>query len=704
MNSPQLISTADGLGQRLRFHPEAIRNRHSANFRNGDDIQLHIGVRNESGILSIVVNDQLAGKWGKAVKLNGVSPDETAEILIWFGERRATVIMGDQEFLFREPGTLPERLSRHVTRSIEALDLVKGEPAPLPLLRPNLKRYVNALDPDAADGFVDFAYADSEAGISVLGGWLRVEDARVRWTGPLTVQIAVGITRDLVLATNLCWFDRPDLKGEGVGFLMVVEHDIGTIFLSEIHGLEVGDGRQPNATMPARIPRRSGNAILMIMDIVSRGYGADIGRVKRLVSGLYSQRETLPDIGIEIDLEHVIGIRGTGVVLIGRISRPDAIANLYVQSRTGMSEPLRNHWLERDKVAGSFMAFAPMPLSQGAETWIKVKKNDGSVGFKPIEPAYEDKRVAMQQILDAAPIYHQKIDHDFDNVMGVPLVALNSQRLERRLTADVSAFGEVVQEPRCSIIVPLYGRLDFLTYQMALFSADGREIDEIVYVLDQPERREELLALARSAHVRFGRPFRIAFPSDGRGFGPASNLGLAHARGHYVCFLNSDAFPEAPDWLDRMIASLDAADDIGIVGARLLFADGSIQHDGMELTPNDSAGGWLFPRHPDKGLRPTPPAPVAREVEAVTGACIVLTRDLINDLGGFDPAYPIGDFEDADLCARIRARGLKCVIDDQATLYHLERQSQGDHVEAWRANLTLLNAWIYQRRWVNPLL
>jgi GT2 family glycosyltransferase len=78
-----------------------------------------------------------------------------------------------------------------------------------------------------------------------------------------------------------------------------------------------------------------------------------------------------------------------------------------------------------------------------------------------------------------------------------------------------------------------------------------------------------------------------------------------------------------------------------------------------------------------------------------------MRRSLAEELGGFDPIYAIGDFEDADLCARIKARALRCVMNDNAILYHFERQSQGQASDAWRTNLTLLNAWHYQRRW-NP--
>jgi GT2 family glycosyltransferase len=699
MSAPQPVSTDTGHGQRLRFRPDAIRNRHSANFRNGDDIQLHIGVRAEADTYSILVNDQIAGVWGKAMRLDAVSPDMIVEVTIWFQDRQAMLTMGETTRAFREPGTLAAELTRHTTKAIDATDLIAGDPAPPVLLRPALREHLDALDPALADGFVDFAHADDEAKLLVIAGWLRDRDSAGRWAGPIAMQISAG-TSDLVVTGSCCWLDRADLEGAGIGFLLAADH--AGLPSGELRGAEMGDGMGASASLLGRLPRRSGDPIHTMFDLVSRATEGDVAGVRKAVGRAYNQSDTLVEIGVALDLAGTIAIPGGGIVLIGRLRSGDPIDDIRLQSRSGIQVSVRDHWLDCDKATGAFIAYVRTILPHGAETWLQVRTGDGAVGFRPIEPVYGEKWAAMRQILDAVPRHYSAIDAAFDDVLGPPLRALNALRIEGEVNSDEIAFGEIVRDPRCSIIVPLYGRLDFLTYQMALFSADARAIDEIVYVLDQPERRDELLALARSAHVRFGRSFRIVFPSEGRGFGPASNLGLAHARGHYVCFLNSDAFPEASDWLDRMIASLDVAEDIGIVGARLLFADGSIQHDGMELTPNDSAGGWLFPRHPDKGLRPSPLAPVAREVEAVTGACMVLTRDLANDLGGFDPVYPIGDFEDADLCAKIRARGLKCVIDDQATLYHLERQSQGDHVEVWRANLTLLNAWIYQRRWVNP--
>jgi GT2 family glycosyltransferase len=87
----------------------------------------------------------------------------------------------------------------------------------------------------------------------------------------------------------------------------------------------------------------------------------------------------------------------------------------------------------------------------------------------------------------------------------------------------------------------------------------------------------------------------------------------------------------------------------------------------------------------------------------ITGACMVMRRSLALDLGGFDESFIIGDFEDADLCLKVRARGLSCAIASDVQLYHLERKSQAAPNQNWRMNLTLYNGWVHQRRWFGPV-
>jgi GT2 family glycosyltransferase len=71
--------------------------------------------------------------------------------------------------------------------------------------------------------------------------------------------------------------------------------------------------------------------------------------------------------------------------------------------------------------------------------------------------------------------------------------------------------------------------------------------------------------------------------------------------------------------------------------------------------------------------------------------------------GAFDEAFVIGDFEDTDLCFRLRKRGLGAAVDFDISMHHLERKSQASSQSLWRTNLTLYNAWVHQRRWAQTI-
>ena len=238
-----------------------------------------------------------------------------------------------------------------------------------------------------------------------------------------------------------------------------------------------------------------------------------------------------------------------------------------------------------------------------------------------------------------------------------------------------------------------------MEYQLALFSAHPASAAiEFIYVLDEPARRQEAQFLFASVHERYGLPFRAVFLTANLGFAPATNIGLSMAGGEFVVLMNSDVFPGPPDWLDRLTAHLDADPSIGVIGPTLLFEDGSVQHQGMAFQAVAEFGGLHFGIHTGKGLRPAEPAGLLMP-PCITGACMVLRRSLAIRLGGLDERYVIGDFEDSDLCLRLADRGLRCAVDPQVALIHLERRSQASSALGWRMGVTVYNAWQHDRRW-----
>ena len=373
-----------------------------------------------------------------------------------------------------------------------------------------------------------------------------------------------------------------------------------------------------------------------------------------------------------------------------RIDRPDVLAAMGKQ-----------HGF--DDARCGFIVFAPCAVDGAGAPYLEVETSRGEVAYQPVPAPRLDGMAATKRLLEGFDVRFLDVPRAYDRVIGPAVELLTKSRLRIGPAVAAMEFGEPPVGPEFSIIIPLYGRIDFVEYQMALFSAhEPNSGYEFIYLLDDPPRRREAQYLFASVYERFRIPFRALLLDRNVGFAPANNIGLRHARGRHVCFLNSDAFPGTPDWLERLAARLAAHPDLGAVGPLLLYEDGSIQHQGMSFRRLNEFGGWHFGHHPGKGLRPSA-ARGMRHCVSITGACMLLERSLAERMGGFDESYAIGDFEDSDLCLRLYRMGLGCAVDLDVHLYHLERKSQGSSARNWRMNLTLYNAWLHERRWARAI-
>ncbi|GGW92522.1 glycosyltransferase family 2 protein [Alteromonas halophila] len=275
-------------------------------------------------------------------------------------------------------------------------------------------------------------------------------------------------------------------------------------------------------------------------------------------------------------------------------------------------------------------------------------------------------------------------------------------------TASVTRidFGQAPECPRASMIIPLYGRYDFLRYQLSYFGRRPQYQDiEILYVIDDPKIAGNALKLAREMEYVSQQPFSLLQLSHNVGFGKANNIGAEHATADTLLLVNSDILPKSDDWLDKMLESV-SREDTGIVGARLLFEDDTLQHDGMAPMTITEYPGLLFNDHPRKGwMKSLSPFPAEEaECELLTAACWAVKKTDFNAVGGFDSAYVLGDFEDSDLCLKLLEQGKKNVIRRDAELYHLERQSQNlVSPGRWKHNITILNAVLFNERWKDTL-
>jgi GT2 family glycosyltransferase len=134
-----------------------------------------------------------------------------------------------------------------------------------------------------------------------------------------------------------------------------------------------------------------------------------------------------------------------------------------------------------------------------------------------------------------------------------------------------------------------------------------------------------------------------------------------------VLFLNDDVVPLAQNWLEYVLAHLQRP-EVGVVGARLLYRSGAIQHAGIVVGMMDGAG------HPGRGVFQSDLwrwLGQTRNVSAVTGACMGLRKAVFAELGGFNTDLPV-NYNDVDLCLRARSAGYEIIYEPRALLRHDE--------------------------------
>jgi GT2 family glycosyltransferase len=151
-----------------------------------------------------------------------------------------------------------------------------------------------------------------------------------------------------------------------------------------------------------------------------------------------------------------------------------------------------------------------------------------------------------------------------------------------------------------------------------------------------------------------------------------------------MVFVNNNTLP-TPGWLEKMLALAGKEPRVGIVGSKLLFPDGRIQHMGVVFDECKN------PKHIYRGFpADIPPAGISREYQAVTGACLLVVRDLYRSVGGMDESYK-NSFEDIDLCLKVRGRGYRVFVCADSVLYHFESLTEGRHTADFR-NAALFKA------------
>jgi GT2 family glycosyltransferase/glycosyltransferase involved in cell wall biosynthesis len=221
-------------------------------------------------------------------------------------------------------------------------------------------------------------------------------------------------------------------------------------------------------------------------------------------------------------------------------------------------------------------------------------------------------------------------------------------------------------EPRVSVIIPAHGKFE-LTYACIKSIAEHLPETgfEIILIDDCSSDETALARLLLPAAVQVHR-----MPTN-EGYIASCNRGAGLARGEFLFFLNNDTLMR-PAWLDPLVRTMDRDARIGIAGARLLSTDGTVQDAGGIVWRLGDA--WNYGRGSDAT---DPRYTFMRDADYVSGAALLIRRDLFRALGGFDPHFSPAYYEDTDLAFRVRARGFRVVVQPAAQIVHIEGATSG---------------------------
>ena len=232
-----------------------------------------------------------------------------------------------------------------------------------------------------------------------------------------------------------------------------------------------------------------------------------------------------------------------------------------------------------------------------------------------------------------------------------------------------------VEAPTVTIIVPTRNATELLRTCIEGVERTNYPRFDII-IVDNDSDEPEALTFLRDLQSRGIAVLKSAGPFN---FSALNNFAVARAKGELLCFLNNDVEVVDPDWLALLVRRA-VRSDIGAVGARLLYPDGTVQHAGVFTgIGGGAAHGHRFQEADDRGYFDR--ARLPQRVSAVTAACLVVAREKFQAVGGFDEDNFAVAFNDVDLCLKLNAAGWQSFYEPRATLVHHESRSRGSDRE-----------------------
>ncbi|AWH22436.1 MULTISPECIES: glycosyltransferase [Stenotrophomonas] len=245
--------------------------------------------------------------------------------------------------------------------------------------------------------------------------------------------------------------------------------------------------------------------------------------------------------------------------------------------------------------------------------------------------------------------------------------------------------------PQVSIVIPVYNHVQHTLACLRALAAHPPAVPCEILVVDDGSSDQTTQWMPRISGLRY------EVRAQNGGFIEACNDGVSRARGDHVVLLNNDTVPQ-PGWLDALLDTFHSVPDAGLVGSQLLYPDGRLQESGGVIFRDGS--GWSYGRFE---AADDPRYASLRDVDYCSGAALMLQRALWQQLGGFDTRYKPAYYEDTDLAFRVRAHGLRVLVQPASRVVHDEGTSNGTDTGSGVKAYQVRNQGIFASKWAAEL-
>lgn len=262
-----------------------------------------------------------------------------------------------------------------------------------------------------------------------------------------------------------------------------------------------------------------------------------------------------------------------------------------------------------------------------------------------------------------------------------------------------------------SVIIPLYKSHKVVVDLINSWDFLNKKLNvEIIFIDDNcPNNSKDIVVKTFEAHrdkIRNGLG-KILYNIENKGYGASCNAGADIARGKYIIYLNADT-RVTPGWIKPIFDLFESDENIGIIGnlqikeggtwnnsvdgagSQWLWRHNSFLHIGRHVyNYQEMPAPFMLDAIPDDLLQ-------VAEREMVTGCCLAIRADINKDLGGYNPNYLIGYWEDSDLCLSVREKGYKIMYQPNSRIYH-----KLGHTNSGRHNFHEHNIKFFANKWIN---